>query len=136
MNKSAILLIIAVLFTMMIGVVVVKIIHRRQEHVQIHNPNIGKDFAVVEMRVITGNEFSAKLQDGRNVHAFLDVKVIPEATKVLIEKLNNVSSSRLLCKGQLENGWLVDILIEECSGASCRQVSLVQWVKDQKLAWE
>jgi hypothetical protein len=98
----------------------------------------GQEYGIAELRVLSGHEFSIKLEDGRNIHAFLEVKTIPEATKEVVQKVHKVSQCSLLCRSRLENGWLVDILVVECSdtGESCRRVSLTQWLQDNHLIWE
>ena len=98
----------------------------------------GQEYGIAELRVISGHEFSVKLADGRNIHAFLEIKTIPEATKEVVKKVHKISQCTLFCKSRLENGWLVDILVVECAetGESCRRVSLTQWLRDSKLIWE
>ena len=98
----------------------------------------GQEYGIAELRVISGHEFSVKLADGRNIHAFLEIKTIPEATKEVVKKVHKISQCTLFCKSRLENGWLVDILIVECveTGESCNRVSLTQWLRDSKLIWE
>jgi len=121
--------IIIILFVAIIAVVAVHPHHRAATVDPTTHP-------ISEIRVVTGNEFSVKLEDGRLVHAFLSINTPPEATKEVIKKLNMASKSYLKIEKVLDKGWAVDIIMSECSGTSCQEQSLTVWLKESKLAWE
>jgi hypothetical protein len=127
--KSFIGFIIVILF---VAIIVVVIVHPHHSAVT----TVSSIHSISEIRVVTGNEFSVKLEDGRLVHAFLAINTPPEATKEVIKKLNAASKSYLKIEKLLDKSWTVDIIITECNGTMCQEQSLTAWLKKSKLAWE
>jgi len=93
----------------------------------------GKSYKVNYIRVLSGNEFDLRLDNGKRIHARLAVNAVPNSKKKVITYLNdNGTQPRVVILGQKENTWIVDLYVQK----ELREESLTEWLKKNDLVWE
>jgi len=88
-------------------------------------------YDVDRLRVIEGDEFDILLENGRRLHAELDVEVAPEGRVEVIRYLNDCLDNGGHCV-LVMRGSSVDLLIVQ--GGT--ETSLTSWLRHQGLVWD
>lgn len=93
---------------------------------------VGTSYKVKHIGVISGHEFDLKLEDGRRVHALLDVKTAPEAKEHVVRVLNNARSPRIRLIEKNGSDWRVELYVK----IDGQEVNFVSWLRQMDLVWE
>jgi len=81
--------------------------------------------------VLDGNEFDLGLADGRQIHAKLEVEVVPEAKDKVVKLINECVGPRVILYYADDKGiWSVDLLLV----FEGKEVKLTEWLHEQKLS--
>lgn len=88
-------------------------------------------FNLEYIKVITGNEFDIKLDNGQRIHAKLQITAVPEAKTQVIRLLNSSKNPQVIICGKKDEFWLVDIIL-----TTDRNISLTEWLQSNKLSWD
>jgi len=85
-----------------------------------------------------GSEFDIMLKDGRRIRGELAVKTPKESHDAVVVLINQSKLPQVLLYEKKKDGvWLVDIRLVLCvNDKSCSPISLTQWLRDKRLAWD
>jgi len=92
---------------------------------------------VKHLAVLTGSEFDLGLEDGRRIHAVLEVKAASDSKKHVLEFLNRSKNPRVVLKEQNGDLWLVQFYVtaQDTTGQAV-EIDLAKWLRDKKLAYD
>ncbi len=139
-HKNIILTIISSIALVLVMGMVLK--HR----IQIHHPadpianaiiNFQGPIPVRQIHVLTGDEFDLILQDGRRIHAVLDVRTSPLAKSKVLQLINRSRNPRIIIRKNLGNLWVVEMYLTAKSPTGGEvEVSLAKWLQHKNLAYQ
>lgn len=94
--------------------------------------------SVTYIRVLDGNDFDLKLEDGTRVRGHLRVSTVPEAKDKVIRFINNSKNPRVVLYryNPEEKFWEIDLLLEAQQSSVLGDTSLTAWLRQEKLVWE
>lgn len=92
---------------------------------------------VKQINVINGDEFDLLLNDGRRIHAVLDVRAVPGAKNKVVSFINRCYNPRIIIQEKKDSVWIVSMFVttKGVDGENV-EVSLAKWLSEKKLAYD
>lgn len=87
-----------------------------------------------QISVINGHEFDLKLKNGERIHARLKDSTSPEAKEKVIRFINSCRKPRAKIYKKDGDVWVVDLFLVPTD--STTEISLHEWLKENKLLWK
>lgn len=138
--KNYIYAAVAILALLGSGVAVVKHkvdIHHQQDPlantiIELQNP-----IKVKQINVLNGDEFDLMLEDGRRIHAILDVRSTPDAKSEVLSFVNRCFDPRIVIQQQKGDVWIVSMWVTTTgTDGQNVEVSLAKWLREKRLAYD
>lgn len=97
----------------------------------------GRSYPVQSVDVLQGHEYDLKLSNGSRIRAYLEVDSTPEAREQVVRFLNRSRKPRVVLLKRKDAGhWYVELMVQPRDGGFGQEVSLSDWLRAKRLAYD